>query len=192
MCSASFFRSPKNLIRLKEILFCLKSQLIVCVRSPWADEKRAMDYVSSIAALNRVVRHLSQSLMVDKKMALKVSHCSLAQMLYRYILISPNLGLSARSIRCSRTSAGIPSSPPTFFVLPSLKRERERGSGKCEERNKASVDRFAGHKFRISFFFCEAFYGRMADSLSDGSLEPVISGSGWCCTETTMTEEGER
>ena len=126
MCSASFFRSPKNLIRLKEILFCLKSQLIVCVRSPWADEKRAMDYVSSIAALNRVVRHLSQSLMVDKKMALKVSHCSLAQMLYRYILISPNLGLSARSIRCSRTSAGIPSSPPTFFVLPSLKRERER------------------------------------------------------------------
>lgn len=31
-----------------------------------------MDYVSSIAALNRVVRHLSQSLMVDKRMALKV------------------------------------------------------------------------------------------------------------------------
>lgn len=36
------------------------------------DEKRIMDYVSSIAALNRVVRHLSQSLMVDKRMALKV------------------------------------------------------------------------------------------------------------------------
>jgi hypothetical protein len=32
-----------------------------------------MDYVSSIAALNRVVRHLSQSLMVDKRMALKVA-----------------------------------------------------------------------------------------------------------------------
>lgn len=36
------------------------------------ESERLMDYVSSIAALNRVVRQLSQSLMVDKKMALKV------------------------------------------------------------------------------------------------------------------------
>lgn len=38
------------------------------------ENERLMDYVSSIAALNRVVRQLSQSLMVDKKMALKVRH----------------------------------------------------------------------------------------------------------------------
>ena len=149
-------RSPKNLIRLKEILFCLKSQLIVCVRSPWADEKRAMDYVSSIAALNRVVRHLSQSLMVDKKMALKVSHCSLAQMLYRYILISPNLGLSARSIRCSRTSAGIPSSPPTFFVLPSLKREREDRENAKKEIRLQSIGLLVTNSASL-FFFARRF-----------------------------------
>ena len=78
-----------------------------------------------------------------------------------------------------------------FCFTFTQEREREDRENAKKEIRLQSIGLLVTNSASL-FFFCEAFYGRMADSLSDGSLEPVISGSGWCCTETTMTEEGER